>query len=593
MTKVKICGLSTPEAVQTAVEAGADYIGFVFAPSKRQVTLEQARQLATGIPKGVQKVGVFVSPQREEVEQACQVVGLDLIQVHGPMDDTILQDLPKQTIRAVQVGKDVTLPETSADYLLFDAPVAGSGETFNWQELESQNVTKPFFIAGGLTEDNVADAIRFFHPYAVDVSSGVETNGKKDQEKIKRFIERVSMAYKQPDKNGFYGRFGGRFVPETLMTAVLELEEAYRESQADPSFQAELDQLLKQYVGRETPLYYAKNLTKYVGGAKIFLKREDLNHTGAHKINNALGQVLLAHRMGKKKIIAETGAGQHGVATATAAALFDMECTIYMGEEDVKRQALNVFRMELLGAKVQSVTDGSRVLKDAVNAALRAWVANVEDTHYIMGSALGPHPFPEIVRDFQSVIGREAKRQFAEQNDGALPDAVLACVGGGSNAIGLFYPFVEDTSVAMYGAEAAGLGVDTDQHAATLTKGRPGVLHGALMDVLQDAHGQILEAFSISAGLDYPGIGPEHSYFHDIKRATYVPVTDKEALEAFQLLSKVEGIIPALESSHAIAYAVKLAKEMGPEKSMIVCLSGRGDKDVVQVKDRLEQERGE
>lgn len=264
-----------------------------------------------------------------------------------------------------------------------------------------------------------------------------------------------------------------------------------------------------------------------------------------------------------------------------------------MGEEDVKRQALNVFRMELLGAKVQSVTDGSRVLKDAVNAALRAWVANVEDTHYIMGSALGPHPFPEIVRDFQSVIGREAKRQFAEQNDGALPDAVLACVGGGSNAIGLFYPFVEDTSVAMYGAEAAGLGVDTDQHAATLTKGRPGVLHGALMDVLQDAHGQILEAFSISAGLDYPGIGPEHSYFHEIKRATYVPVTDQEALEAFQLLSKVEGIIPALESSHAIAYAVKLAKEMGPEKSMIVCLSGRGDKDVVQVKDRLEQERGE
>ena len=401
------------------------------------------------------------------------------------------------------------------------------------------------------------------------------------------------MAYKQPDKNGFYGRFGGRFVPETLMTAVLELEEAYRESQADPSFQAELDQLLKQYVGRETPLYYAKNLTKYVGGAKIFLKREDLNHTGAHKINNALGQVLLAHRMGKKKIIAETGAGQHGVATATAAALFDMECTIYMGEEDVKRQALNVFRMELLGAKIQSVTDGSRVLKDAVNAALRAWVANVEDTHYIMGSALGPHPFPEIVRDFQSVIGREAKRQFAEQNGGALPDAVLACVGGGSNAIGLFYPFVEDASVAMYGAEAAGLGVDTDQHAATLTKGRPGVLHGALMDVLQDAHGQILEAFSISAGLDYAGIGPEHSYFHDIKRATYVPVTDQEALEAFQLLSKVEGIIPALESSHAIAYAVKLAKEMGPEKSMIVCLSGRGDKDVVQVKDRLEQERGE
>jgi len=372
------------------------------------------------------------------------------------------------------------------------------------------------------------------------------------------------MAYQEPNKDGFYGKFGGRFVPETLMTAVLELEKAYRESQADPSFQEELNQLLRQYVGRETPLYYAKNLTQHIGGAKIYLKREDLNHTGAHKINNALGQV------------------------PTAAALFNMECTIYMGEEDVKRQALNVFRMELLGAKVEAVTDGSRVLKDAVNAALRSWVANIDDTHYILGSALGPHPFPEIVRDFQSVIGREAKQQYRDLTGKNLPDALVACVGGGSNAIGLFHPFVEDESVAMYGAEAAGLGVDTEHHAATLTKGRPGVLHGSLMDVLQDAHGQILEAFSISAGLDYPGIGPEHSHYHDIKRASYVPVTDEEALEGFQLLSRVEGIIPALESSHAIAFAVKLAKELGPEKSMIVCLSGRGDKDVVQVKDRLE-----
>lgn len=359
------------------------------------------------------------------------------------------------------------------------------------------------------------------------------------------------MAYQEPNKDGFYGKFGGRFVPETLMTAVLELEKAYRESQADPSFQEELNQLLRQYVGRETPLYYAKNLTQHIGGAKIYLKREDLNHTGAHKINNALGQVWLAKRMGKKKIIAETGAGQHGVATATAAALFNMECTIYMGEEDVKRQALNVFRMELLGAKVEAVTDGSRVLKDAVNAALRSWVANIDDTHYILGSALGPHPFPEIVRDFQSVIGREAKQQYRDLTGRDLPDALVACVGGGSNAIGLFHPFVEDESVAMYGTEAAGLGVDTEHHAATLTKGRPGVLHGSLMDVLQDAHGQILEAFSISAGLDYPGIGPEHSHYHDIKRASYVPVTDEEALEGFQLLSRVEGIIPDLPHEHA------------------------------------------
>ncbi|KXT76703.1 tryptophan synthase subunit beta [Streptococcus sp. DD12] len=401
------------------------------------------------------------------------------------------------------------------------------------------------------------------------------------------------MTYQQPDQRGFFGEYGGQFVPETLMTAVIELDKAYREAKEDPTFQAELDDLLKNYVGRETPLYFAKRLTDYIGGAKIYLKREDLNHTGAHKINNALGQVLLARRMGKKKIIAETGAGQHGVATATAAALFDMECTIYMGEEDVKRQALNVFRMELLGAKVHAVTDGSRVLKDAVNAALRAWVANIDDTHYIMGSALGPAPFPEIVRDFQSVIGREAKQQFAQLTDGALPDAVLACIGGGSNAIGLFYPFVEDESVAMYGAEAAGLGLDTDKHAATFAKGRPGILHGALMDVLQDQHGQIMEAFSISAGLDYPGIGPEHSFFNSIGRASYDAITDQEALEAFQLLSRLEGIIPALESSHAIALAQKVAKTMDKDQSMIICLSGRGDKDVNQVKAHLEAEKGE
>lgn len=401
------------------------------------------------------------------------------------------------------------------------------------------------------------------------------------------------MTYQQPNKDGFFGEYGGRFVPETLMTAVLELEQTYRTAKEDPEFQAEFEELLVQYVGRENPLYFAKRLTDYCGGAKIYLKREDLNHTGAHKINNSLGQVLLAKRMGKKKIIAETGAGQHGVATATAAALFDMECTIYMGEEDVKRQALNVFRMELLGAKVHAVTDGSRVLKDAVNAALRAWVAQVEDTHYVMGSVLGPAPFPEIVRDFQSVIGKEAKRQFAEISGGQLPDALLACIGGGSNAMGLFYPFVDDTSVAMYGVEAAGLGLETDFHAATFAKGRPGVLHGALMDVLQDENGQILEAFSISAGLDYPGIGPEHSYFNSIDRATYVSVTDEEALEGFKLLSRLEGIIPALESSHAIAYLPTLAKELGPDKTIVVCLSGRGDKDVAQVRERLQAEKKE
>ncbi|PZG34637.1 tryptophan synthase subunit beta [Listeria ivanovii] len=400
------------------------------------------------------------------------------------------------------------------------------------------------------------------------------------------------MNYKAPDENGFYGRFGGKFVPETLMKAVKELEEAYKVSKTDPAFQKELNYYLKEYVGRETPLYFAEQLTAHAGGAKIYLKREDLNHTGAHKINNTIGQALLARQMGKQKVVAETGAGQHGVATATVAALFNMECTIFMGEEDVKRQSLNVFRMELLGAKVVSVKAGSRTLKDAVNEALRFWVANVEDTHYIMGSVLGPHPFPEIVRDYQSVIGTEARKQHLEAEE-KLPEAIVACVGGGSNAMGLFYPFVEDKAVQMYGVEAAGCGLETEFHAATITKGEIGILHGAMMDVLQDENGQILEAFSISAGLDYPGIGPEHSFFRDIGRAEYHSVTDDEAVEAFQLLCRTEGIIPALESSHAISYAVKLAASMRPEESMIVCLSGRGDKDVNQLKERLEGKKND
>ncbi|EAC3469360.1 tryptophan synthase subunit beta [Listeria monocytogenes] len=395
------------------------------------------------------------------------------------------------------------------------------------------------------------------------------------------------MTYQAPDENGFYGKFGGRFVPETLMKAVKELDEAYQASKTDPAFQKELNYYLKEYVGRETPLYFAEQLTAHAGGAKIYLKREDLNHTGAHKINNTIGQALLARQMGKQKVVAETGAGQHGVATATVAALFNMKCTIFMGEEDVKRQSLNVFRMELLGAKVVSVKAGSRTLKDAVNEALRFWVANVEDTHYIMGSVLGPHPFPEIVRDYQSVIGIEARKQHLEK-EGKLPDAIVACVGGGSNAMGLFYPFVDDASVQMHGVEAAGHGLETEFHAATIPKGEIGILHGAMMDVLQDENGQILEAFSISAGLDYPGIGPEHSFFRDLGRAAYHSVTDDEAVEAFQLLCRTEGIIPALESSHAISYAVKLASKMRPEESMVVCLSGRGDKDVNQLKERLE-----
>lgn len=393
-------------------------------------------------------------------------------------------------------------------------------------------------------------------------------------------------AYTLPNETGHFGKFGGRFVPETLMKAITELADAYEAAKQDPEFTQEIERLLKDYVGRKTPLYFAENLTKYAGGANIYLKREDLNHTGAHKINNAIGQALLAVRMGKRKIVAETGAGQHGVATATVCALLNLECLIFMGEEDIKRQALNVFRMELLGAKVVSVTSGSATLKDAVNEALRYWVANVEDTHYLLGSVSGPHPFPMIVRDFQSVIGKETKEQFIEIHD-SLPDAVVACIGGGSNAMGMFYPFVEDEQVELYGVEAAGQGIDTPFHAASLTKGRPGVLHGALMYLLQNEDGQIQEAHSVSAGLDYPGVGPEHSYLKEIGRAHYHSITDQEALDAFQLLSKLEGIIPALESAHAIAFAVQLAAQLGPSKNMVVCLSGRGDKDVDAVRARL------
>ncbi|STO06996.1 tryptophan synthase subunit beta [Exiguobacterium aurantiacum] len=390
--------------------------------------------------------------------------------------------------------------------------------------------------------------------------------------------------YNQP-VNGKFGPYGGKYIPETLMQAVEELEVAYEEARQDPAFHEKFDELLSEYVGRETPLYYAENMSRRLG-TNVYLKREDLNHTGAHKINNTIGQALLAKRMGKQKIVAETGAGQHGVATATVCALLNLECTIFMGEVDVERQQLNVFRMELLGATVVPVKSGSRTLKDAVNEALRYWVKHVDDTHYVMGSVLGPHPFPAMVRDFQSVIGIETRRQVLDKT-GRLPDAVIACVGGGSNAMGMFYPFLNDEAVALYGVEAAGSGIDTPEHAATLTKGEVGVLHGSLMYVLQDAAGQIQEAHSISAGLDYPGVGPEHSFLKDIERVRYAAVTDDEALAACMSLSRNEGIIPALESSHALAYAETLAETMTEDEILVICLSGRGDKDVHTIRERV------
>jgi tryptophan synthase beta chain len=382
-----------------------------------------------------------------------------------------------------------------------------------------------------------------------------------------------------PDKRGYYGRFGGKFVPETLMVALGELEKEYAAVKRDARFKRELDEVLREYAGRPTPLYLAKRLTEKMGGAKVYLKREDLLHTGAHKINNTLGQVLLARRMGKKRIIAETGAGQHGVATATVAALFGLECEIFMGDEDIKRQAINVFKMKLLGAKVTAVHSGSKTLKDAMNEAIRDWVTNVRTTYYVIGSVAGPHPYPMMVRDFQAVIGKEARAQILKKEK-RLPDYVVACVGGGSNAMGIFYKFIPDRKVKLVGVEAAGLGVNTEKHAATLSKGSVGVLHGSKSYLLQDEDGQIEIAHSISAGLDYPGVGPEHSYLKESGRAEYVAVTDKQALEGFDMLCKTEGIIPALESSHALYYAAKLAKKLSKSKIVMVSLSGRGDKDL-------------
>lgn len=381
---------------------------------------------------------------------------------------------------------------------------------------------------------------------------------------------------------GRFGVHGGQYIPETLMNAVIELEEAYNRFKNDPGFVAELNELLENYAGRPSLLYFAGKMTKDLGGAKIYLKREDLNHTGSHKINNVLGQVLLAKRMGKTRVIAETGAGQHGVATATAAALLGLKCEIFMGKEDTERQALNVFRMKLLGAEVHAVTTGTQTLKDAVNETMREWTKRVHDTHYVLGSVMGPHPFPTIVRDFQSVIGREVKEQLMKK-EGRLPDAVLACVGGGSNAMGLFYDFINDTGVRLIGCEAAGKGVETDKNAATIANGKPGIFHGMKSYFCQDEYGQIAPVYSISAGLDYPGIGPEHANLKDTGRAEYVPVTDDEAVKAFEYLSLVEGIIPAIESAHAVSYAMKLAPTMGKDQIIVICLSGRGDKDVAAI----------
>ncbi len=583
--RIKICGLFRPEDARAANAAMPDYAGFVFCEtSRRCVAPEQARKLRAALHADIRTVGVFVDAPPERIAQLYLDGIITIAQLHGGEDVAYIQALREacpaleiwQAFR-VRTADDLEKAAASAaDRVLLDGG-AGGGQPFDWALVKG--FPRPFILAGGLTPETIPDAVARLRPFAVDISSGVETDGVKDADKI---TAAVRAARRQPMQKGRFGIHGGQYIPETLMNAVLELEEAYEFYKNDPQFNEELSTLLREYAGRPSRLYHAQKMSEDLGGAKIYLKREDMNFTGAHKVNNVLGQTLLARKMGKTRVIAETGAGQHGVATATAAALMGLQCEIFMGEEDTKRQALNVYKMRLLGAQVHPVLSGTRTLKDAVSETMREWTRRIADTHYVLGSVMGPHPFPTIVRDFQAVIGKEIKEQ-ALKKEGRLPDAILACVGGGSNAIGAFYHFIGDTSVRLIGCEAAGRGVDTFETAATLTTGREGIFHGMKSYFCQDAYGQIAPVYSISAGLDYPGIGPEHAFLHDTGRAEYVPVTDEEAVTAFEYLSRTEGIIPAIESAHALAYAMQIAPGMRKDQFIVVNLSGRGDKDCASV----------
>jgi tryptophan synthase beta chain/phosphoribosylanthranilate isomerase len=594
VTRVKICGLTRVEDAQAALAAGADAIGLNFVPgTPRALEEAQARAIAACARGRAVRVGVFRDAAADTVRASVERVGLDVVQLHGAESPEYVAALGLPVLRALPAEE--ALEERAARFpgvdLLLDHP-AGGGSGRAWDFARARGLVacgRRVWIAGGLSPENVAAAVRAAQPHGVDACSSLESApGRKDPARVHAFVRAAKGAIapaERPDAHGRFGRFGGRFVPETLMPALEELTQAYTALREDAGFREDLERERATYAGRPTSLYLARRLGEALG-LRVWLKREDLAHTGAHKINNTLGQALIARRMGKRRVIAETGAGQHGVATATVCARYGLACEVYMGEEDMARQALNVFRMELLGARVIPVRAGSRTLKDAMSEALRDWATNVRDTYYLIGSTAGPHPYPMLVRDLQAVIGEETRRQILAA-EGRLPDLLVACVGGGSNALGLFHPFYADGAVRMLGAEAGGAGVEKGPHGASLSAGSAGVLHGSFSYVLQDDAGQIFPAHSISAGLDYPGVGPEHAFYRETGRAEYLPVTDAEALEAFTFLARTEGIIPAFESAHAVAALRARAADLLRDALVVLNLSGRGDKDVAQARELL------
>ncbi len=599
--EVKVCGLTRTSDARAAAELGARYLGVIFAGGPRMLDPERARLVLDGGGANVDRVGVFAAADVETIAATVNAAKLDIVQLHAdPGSDMVHRVQAATGARVWAVLRLAGAPEPeslhelwdSADALVLDSKVkgvlGGSGVPFDWSAANARSA-RPAWPPGRRgrahrRKRRRGDRHAFARHRRCFLGRRIRSRNQRPFAHggvLRRCAPYRGTAMTATLTNDRFGAFGGRYVPETLIPALDDLEAALADAMSDSDFVAELDNLLATYVGRPSPLSDAPRLSELVG-TPVLLKREDLNHTGAHKINNTVGQALLARRMGKRRIIAETGAGQHGVATATICARFGLECVVYMGEEDMRRQALNVFRMRLMGARVVPVSSGTKTLKDATTEAIRDWVTNVTDSHYIIGSVVGPAPYPRMVREFQAVIGREARAQMLAQV-GRLPAAVVACVGGGSNAMGIFHPFVDDTDVELIGVEAAGEGLDTERHSASLSRGKPGVLHGARSYLLQDAAGQVHPAHSISAGLDYPGVGPEHSYLKDSGRAIYVSITDDEALEGLVTLSRLEGIIPALETAHAIAWVVKERARWSHGEPVLICVSGRGDKDVTQV----------